>query len=247
VPSYDDLVVSLRRTADELVGQRDLRDVDATLSKIVAAAVQLVPGADAGGISMTENGEVTSRNPTAPGITKLDQLQSELHEGPCISAIDEPAEDGVVLAEDLAGADGARWPRFSPQAVQAGYRSMLSTQLAFADGVRAALNLYASRSHAFDEEDRRTAGLFALQAAPLLYSSREAERFQRALQSRDVIGQAKGILIERYGVDDAEAFQMLVKASQDTNIKLATVAEWLRGETIEKHTAGATAHGSNHA
>ena len=247
MPSYDDLVVSLRQAADDMVGQRDLRDVDATLSKIVAAAVQLVAGADAGGISMTENGEVTSRNPTAPGVTKLDALQSELHEGPCISAMDDPAADGVVVAEDLAGADGARWPRFSPQAVEAGYRSMLSTQLAFADGVRAALNLYASRPHAFDEEDRRTAALFGLQAAPLLNGSREAERFQRALQSRDIIGQAKGILIERYGVDDTEAFQMLVKASQDTNIKLAKVAEWLRGEAIENHTARATAGDSTHS
>ncbi|MCD2195362.1 ANTAR domain-containing protein [Actinomycetospora endophytica] len=110
--------------------------------------MRLVPGADAGGISMTRNGQVTSRNPTAPGVTKLDQLQSELREGPCVSAMDDPAADGVVLADDLAGPDGDRWPR---------------------------------------------------------------------------LGQAEGILIERYGVDD-EAFQMLVRSSQDTNLKLVEVA-----------------------
>lgn len=231
-----DLVVSLRRAAGELIEQRNLRDLDATLSAIVEAAVALVPGADAGGISMTEKGRVTSRNPSAPGVTKLDQLQSELHEGPCISAMEEPAEDGVVQADDLAGADGDRWPRFGPQAVEAGYRSVLSTQLAFAEGVRAALNLYASEPHAFDEDARRTAALFGVQAATLLYGSREVGQLETAVQSRDIIGQAKGILIERYGVDDAEAFQMLIRASQDTNMKLVRVARWLQGETIEKHT-----------
>ena len=239
MPSFDDLVVSLRQAADELIRQRNLRHVDATLSKIVATAVQLVAGAEAGGISMIEDSEVTHRKATTYGVTKLAQLQCELREGPCISAMDEPAEDGVVLADDLAGAEGERWPRFSPCAVEAGYRSMLSTHLAVADGVRAALDLYASRPYAFSEDDRRIAALFALHAAPLLNGTREAQRFERALQSRDVIGQAKGILIERYGVDDTEAFQMLGKASQNTNIKLATVAESLRNETIETHAANA--------
>jgi hypothetical protein len=243
----DDLVVSLRRAAGELIEQRNLRDLDATLSQIVQAAVQLVPGADAGGISMTERGRVTSRNPSAPGVTKLDQLQSELHEGPCITAMDEPAADGVVLADDLAGADGDRWPRFGPQAVEAGYRSVLSTQLAFAEGVRAALNLYAGAPHAFDEEARRTAALFGLQAATLLYGSREVGQLELAVQSRDIIGQAKGILIERYGVDDAEAFQMLTRASQDTNMKLSRVAQWLQGETIEKNTTEAPLTGDQQA
>ena len=231
----DDLVTSLRRAAGELVRRRTFRDLDATLAHIVAAAVQLVPGADAGGISMNDHGQVTSRNPTAPVVTRLDELQSELGEGPCISAMEEPADDGVVLAEDLAGVEGRRWPRFAAEAVAAGYRSMLSTQLLAADGFRAALNLYASRPHAFGEEARRTAALFGVEAGALLYGCRQVSQLEHALQSRDVIGQAKGILIERYGVDDVEAFQMLVRASQDTNMKLVKVAEWLQSETLEKH------------
>ena len=110
-----------------------------------------------------------------------------------------------------------------------------STQLAVTDGVRAALNLYAARPHAFDDEARSTAALFGVQAATLLYGSREASNLELAIRSRDLIGQAKGILIERYGVDDTEAFQMVVRASQDTNMKVVTVAEWLRGEAIGKN------------
>lgn len=234
---HDELAACLRGAAARLTEQRAVCDLDETLTQIVVAAVELVPGADAGGISLAEKDSVTSRNPTAPGVTKLDQLQSELHEGPCISALDEPAQDGVVLAGDLAGEDAARWPRFSPQAVEAGYRSILSTQLQAGDGTRAALNLYAARAHAFNREARQTAALFASQAALLLYGSETARQLSRAIESRDVIGQAKGILIERLRIDDGEAFQVLVAASQDNNIKLVDVARWLVTDTTSQVTA----------
>jgi AmiR/NasT family two-component response regulator len=64
----------------------------------------------------------------------------------------------------------------------------------------------------------------------LLYGSEQATHLQRALDSRDAIGQAKGILMERFAVDDHGAFQMLVRSSQDTNMKLVDVALWLREE-----------------
>lgn len=235
--AHDELTASLRASARGLLDQRNVRDLDRALTEIVKAAVELVPAADAGGLSMAEDGCVTSRNPTAPGVTKLDELQSELHEGPCISALEDPAEDGVILAGDLAGDDAVRWPRFSPKAVTAGFRSVLSTQLVASRGARAALNLYAARAHAFDHGARQTAGLFALQAAMLLYGSDTVCGLNRAIDSRDVIGQAKGILMERHHVDDGEAFQMLVKASQDSNTRLVEVARWLVNEVIG-HRAG---------
>jgi hypothetical protein len=232
MPAHDRLAAALRAAAERLLDQRGVRDLDETLTQIVAAAVDLVPAADAGGISMVERGFVTSRNPTAAGVGELDQLQSELHEGPCISALDDPAEDGVVLVDDLHGDDAARWPRFSPHAVDAGFRSVLSLQLRSSRGVRAALNLYATGSHAFDDEARQIAALFALQATMLIFGTVAVEQLHRAVESRDIIGQAKGILIERHHVDDAEAFQMLVNASQETNIKLVELARSLVDETI---------------
>jgi hypothetical protein len=234
--AHDELAASLRAAAERLLEQRSVRDLDETLSQIVSAAVNLVPSADAGGISMVEDGVVTSRNPTDPGVTELDRLQSELHEGPCISALEDPAEDGVILADDLAAEDATRWPRFSPAAVASGYRSVLSTQLQAREGGRAALNLYAAGARAFDQDARQTAALFALQATMLLYGSEAVRGLNRAVESRDVIGQAKGILIERHGIDDTKAFQMLVSASQDTNIKLVEVARWLVSDTIAGRT-----------
>jgi hypothetical protein len=230
----DELVVSLRRAARELIAKRSIRDLDETLTQIVAAATETVPGADAGGISVTEDGQVTSRNPTTPRVTKLDQLQSELREGPCITAIEEPAEDGVIVAQDLAEDDARRWPRFAPQAVDAGYRAVLSTQLSATPTMRAALNLYARQPAVFDTASRQIAGLFGVQAAILLYGSEQAGQLQRAVDSRDVIGQAKGILMERFTLDDDEAFQMLVRSSQDTNLKLVEVATWLRDDARDR-------------
>ncbi|GAA4862008.1 ANTAR domain-containing protein [Actinomycetospora straminea] len=239
----EQLVVELRRAAQTLLGRRSIRDLQRTLSEIVAAAVETVPGASAGGISVSEDGIVDSRNPTSRGISELDRLQGELQEGPCITALESPAEDGIVMADDLGGADAERWPRFAPAAVAAGYRSMLSTQLATTGPMRAALNLYATEPHVFDPDARLTAGLFAVQAAMLLYGSEQAVHLTRAVDSRDVIGQAKGILMERFGVDETEAFQMLVESSQSTNLKLVDVARWLVAEAGRRRGRRASGDG----
>jgi hypothetical protein len=107
---------------------------------------------------------------------------------------------------------------------------MLSTQLATNGSMRAALNLYATEPAVFDLPARVTAGLFAVQASMLLHGSEQAVHLSRAVDSRDVIGQAKGILMERFGVEEAEAFEMLVESSQSTNLKLVDVARWLVAE-----------------
>ena len=223
----EELVVALRTAARALARQRSIRDLEETLRQIVVAAVETIPGVDAGSISLTEAGEVQTRHPTSTEIGTLDRTQSELREGPCLSAMEDPPESGIVVAQDLAGEDGARWPRFSPHVVEAGFRGMASTQLSVEGGVRAALNLYASAPNAFDAHARTLAGLFGIQAALLVYGSDQARHLQRAVDSRDLIGRAKGILAERFSVDDETAFQMLVKSSQDTNMKLTAVAQWL--------------------
>jgi hypothetical protein len=224
----EQLVIAVRNAAQALAKRRSLRDLEQTLAQIVASAVLSIPGVEAGSISMTEDGRIRTRHPTSDDIAELDDLQSELGEGPCIEAILDPPESGIVVAADLAGADGRRWPRFSRRAAEFGYRSLMSTQLVATDGgVRAALNLYASTADAFDEHARTLAGLFGVQAGLLVYGAGQAAHLQRAVDSRDLIGQAKGILMERFKIDDHAAFQMLVQSSQETNMKLTDVARWL--------------------
>jgi ANTAR domain-containing protein/GAF domain-containing protein len=223
----EQLVIALRTAALALARRRSIRDLEDTLAQIVASAVDTIPGVSAGSISLTEAGEVQTRHPTSDAIGKLDRTQSELREGPCLTAMEDPPESGTVVAQDLAGEDAQRWPRFAPHVVEAGFRGMASTQLSVEGGVRAALNLYATEANVLDTHARTLAGLFGIQAALLVYGSDQARHLQRAVDSRDLIGRAKGILAERFSVDDETAFQMLVKSSQDTNLKLTAVARWL--------------------
>ena len=226
----DQVLVALRNAARDLTQRRSIRDLEETLRQIVASAVETIPGVNAGSISITEHGRIETRHPTSEVIGKLDSTQSELREGPCITAIEDPPPNGLVVAEDFAGADAQRWPRFAPYVVEAGYRALMSTQLATGAGLRAALNLYSATPDAYDDNARTMAGLFGVQASLLLYGAETAAHLQRAVDSRDVIGQAKGILMERFKVDDEDAFGMLVKSSQDTNMKLTAVAHWLINE-----------------
>ena len=220
------LLGALRRAARSLTDHRRPDPHDA-VQQIVTAAVETVDPAAGGGISRTDEGTVRSAYATSDDVHALDQLQSALHQGPCITAADRPPPSGVVLARDLAGPDQERWPEFAPRASALGYRSLLSLQLSSVPGRHSALNLYGREPDAFDEEAQTTASLFSFQAGILLHGVTDAENLRRALATRDVIGQAKGVLTERFRLGDDDAFQMLVEASQTTNTKLVDVARWL--------------------
>jgi hypothetical protein len=237
-PDHEQLVKSLRGAAEQLTENRSIRDLEVTLTKLVHAAVATIPHAVGGGISRTEQGTVRSSHATDGGIYALDELQSALGQGPCITAADDPPTDGVVTANDLAGTDADRWPDFAPRCVEADYRSMMSVQLSLHGSRRSALNLYGHEPDVFDSSAELTAGLFGVQAATLLHGAEHASELGKAVESRDVIGQAKGILMERFTVDDDEAFQMLVNSSQETNIKLVGVAHWLVEEARSRRVSG---------
>ena len=237
-PDDEQLVKCLRSAAEQLTENRSIRDLETTVTKLMHAAVATIPGVAGGGISRTEQGTVRSSHATDDRIFQLDQLQSELGQGPCITAADDPPLAGVVTANDLAGADAERWPAFAPRCVEAGYRSMMSVQLSLQGRRRSALNLYSHDAGVFDASAELTGGLFGIQAATLLHGADHAAYLGKALESRDVIGQAKGMLMERFTVDDDEAFQMLVSSSQDTNMKLVDVAHWLVEEARARRAQG---------
>lgn len=226
--AHDDagLLAALRASALKLT-EIHRPSLDDALAQIVIAAVDTVPRAAGAGIARTGTGTVASAYATSEDVRSLDELQVRLHQGPCIAAAGHQPQRGFVHARDLAGRDRDLWPSFAPQAVVLGYRSLLSLPLAHAMGHSSALNLYAREPQAFDEEAIVTASLFSLQAAILIYGVRDTENVRRALDSRDLIGQAKGLLIERFHLTGDDAFQMLVEASQSTNLKLVEVARWV--------------------
>lgn len=197
-------------------------DVDTTLHAIVKAAVEYVPDAEHAGISLVERGKIRTVAPTSSIVEIIDKLQYDFHEGPCVDAI---TEHQTYRVGDVG--KETRWPAFGPTAAENGIHSLLSYRLFVTDRTLGALNLYSSRFDAFDERTEEDGLLFATHAAIALVGAQREAQLGIAIENRDIISTAKGILMERHHLDAASAFRMLVEASQSTNVKLHDAAAWL--------------------
>ncbi len=198
-------------------------DVDATLAAIVAAAVDHIDGAEYAGISLIERGHpIRTVAPTAEIVATIDAVQYRTGQGPCLDAI---AEHHVYRTGDLTAED--RWPAFTPAAAETGIRSMLAYRLFVTDTTLGSLNLYSRARDAFDDRTDEDGRLFATHAAVALAGAQAEAQLHAAIGNRDLIGMAKGILMQRHDIDTAQAFRMLVESSQHTNMKLHQVAAWL--------------------
>jgi GAF domain-containing protein len=200
--------------------------VAGTLAQVVELAVATVEGCDFAGLFLLENDVVTSPIRTDPTVDEVDALQHATGEGPCLDAI---THRQMFYADDLA--TDPRWPRFGPQADAAGIRSVLALPLS-TNGREGALNLYARYPAAFGVADRAkgvilaTLAGFAISAARSHESEeRRADNLSTALGTRELIGQAQGILMERERITSDEAFDILRRASQHLNRKLRDVAQ----------------------
>lgn len=190
-----------------------------SLETLTAAARDTVPGADYASITVVnEDGTVETLAPTDPVIAVVDQIQAELKEGPCYDAA---TDDAVYVAEDLANDE--RWPNYGPKAVAHGIGSQMGVDLHHPGSARAALNLYSHDTWHFVGAVE-TAELFASHASLVLGYVQASDHFQAALSSRKTIGQALGIVMERYGIDEDRAFQFMIRVSQDSNVKVREVA-----------------------
>lgn len=213
--SLADVLAAAARTIDH---QTNLAD---TLDSIASAAQLSIPDIDEVGISiMHRNGRIETRAATGQLVWVLDNLQYELGEGPCVSAM---REFPVVRVDDLR--HDQRWPRYVPRALSAGLRAQMAVRLYLEDETLGGLNMYATRSWDIDPDALHAAELFATHASLALGRARREEELHEALRTRQLIGQATGILMERYGVDDQRAFQYLVRVSSTSNTKLRVVAQ----------------------
>ncbi|OWY61615.1 hypothetical protein B7486_62845, partial [cyanobacterium TDX16] len=198
--------------------------VDGTRQQIVAVAEQAIQGCDGAGIFVLEDGVAATVAASSALVVEVDQLQIDSGEGPCLDA----ASDGSrCLADDLS--DDGRWSTFGPTAVHAGVRSVLAYPLA--SDRSSALNLYAALPASFTSRGQAQGQVFAALATVALAHAGEraadahrSEHLIEALETRELIGQAQGILMERERITAAEAFSVLRQASQHQNVKLRAVA-----------------------
>lgn len=149
-------------------------------------------------------------------------LQRELDEGPCLDAIDGY---GVYLSPDVE--IDPRWPRWGPKVADLGLHGVMSVRLETKNRRYGSLNLYAERRGEFSEADLALAQIFARHASIALATAHHEEGMQVAIDVRKLIGQAQGILMERFDVDADSAFAVLRRYSQHHNMKIQDVAGWV--------------------
>jgi len=181
--------------------------VDGTLAEVVGLAVTTIEGCDFAGICMLEGNRLETPVFTDPIVADLDGLQRETGEGPCLDALTHGL---TFYASDLG--EDVRWPLLGPRAV----------------------DLYARYHDAFGVIDRGRGALLAAMAGLAITvaqthedEERRAHNLQEALSTREVIGQAQGILMERDRISSEQAFDILRRASQHLNRKLREVAQGL--------------------
>lgn len=205
----------------ELAQVISLRRVDDVLVDVTAAAKELIAGVDIAGVLLVgKGGTHQTLAPTSDVMFKLDELQMTTGEGPCLQA----ALDEIVIRTDDFRNE-PRFPNYAPKVVELGLLSALSLKLYTADRTAGALNLFGYEPRPWNSEAETIGMVLAAHAASAILASRESEQLQSALSTRDRIGQAKGIIMERYGVDDIRAFDMLRQLSQDSNTRLIDIAQ----------------------
>jgi GAF domain-containing protein len=211
------LAVRMAELARQLAMPLALPDV---LTGVTKTVLEVISGADAAGFLLFTKGEkYETQAATTDLMFELDRLQVKYGEGPCVeAAIDEL----IVRTDDFQREQ--RWPNYSAEVLKLGLRSALSFKLYTTNRNAGALNIFAFEPNAFDAEDEAVGSVLAAHAAAAILASRQGDQLQSALSNRDVIGQAKGVIMERYKVDAIRAFEMLRELSQSANEKLVDVA-----------------------
>jgi GAF domain-containing protein len=208
--------------------------LDETLAGITKCACDTIPGADFASISARHrDGSLETLAPTDEIIKQADALQYEFHEGPCYDAA---TEERTIHCDDLE--TETRWPHYGPAAVKLGLRSQLALELYDGPDSSGALNLYSVDKGLLTDQ-RDLAELFATHAAIAMGHVRTVGGLVKALETRKIIGEAIGIIMERYQINEDQAFKFLVRVSQTGNIKLRRLAaQVVEGRDVKPSSTG---------
>jgi transcriptional regulator with GAF, ATPase, and Fis domain len=216
-----DLHTQLAQASRELHAEPDTQH---TMERSVCLATELIPNCHYAGISIVHrNRPIDTPAATHELVRRGDELQYAFGEGPCLDAI---WHYDTVISANLA--EEERWQRWAPcVAAELNIRSMLALRLFTSTDLVGALNLYSKEVDAFDEDDAYTGTYLAAQIAVAVAETQQSDSLRIAALNRTIIGQAQGILMERYKIDAEEAFNVMRRVSQDNNIKVIRVADEL--------------------
>lgn len=210
--------------------------LESTLQRVAALARATVDGCDSAGVTIRTNSKVSTAAATDDFTLKIDHDQYENREGPCLQAL---STQEVVSVENIA--NDIRWPNFAKAAERDGLGAVLSLPLSARDQPIGALNLYSKKANSFGDNSRPLGELFARQASVAISNAHVyrsavqlAEQLKDAIKTREVIGEAKGILMAQERVTEDEAFEMLKRVSQNKNVKLREIAQKIVDEAVKK-------------
>jgi len=223
MPEQSPLERSLEELSTFLVTDQSSDD---TLTRVALLALEAVPPAVFAGITMMVDGRPTTQTFTDPTCPEIDHAQYESGHGPCLDAF----RNGTKIVVDSLELDD-RYPEFAASAMAHGLRSTLSLPMLTGGNSLGALNFYSDSDGAFGETEAEIGRLFAAQATVVLVNAQaywgarlQSEHLAQALVGREVIDMAKGIIMNAMGCGPEEAFDTLVKQSQQENRKLREVA-----------------------
>lgn len=200
---------------------QDQHDPNATVKTAVELLVRNVEGCDAASVSLVY-GKRRVETPAASDdlAATADRLQQEHREGP---ALDTLWDEESLYVPDLA--DDPRWPHWGPGLMElTGVRSVLTFRLFTLKDIIGALSMYSAKADAFTTEDKAEGQALAARIAIAVLAAQRLEQYESALDSRTIIAQACGLVMERYDIDGARAFALLTRLSQTQNIKVRDVA-----------------------
>ncbi|TDD30036.1 ANTAR domain-containing protein [Kribbella turkmenica] len=207
------------------IEMHDAPGVEETIDAVVQFALQALNCSYAGVALYTRGSQPEVAATTDPVVDDVYSLQINSQNGPLVTALRDRA---TVLIRDTLTDD--RWPEWAEKVAALGVRSVLDVPLTTGDGNRSTvgvLGLYSPIPDAFGEDDEAIAHILARHASVAVAAARHEETMAQAVDARKLVGQAMGILMERFDVDGDRAFAILKRYSQDTNTKLRDVAQQL--------------------
>lgn len=196
--------------------------VEETVEKVLEFTLKAIGSDYAGVIFVRGKHDIETAAATDPIVAKLDAMQLEVGEGPDVSVLEDRLS--VIVSDTRTE---TRWPLWAARVHDAGIRSLLSVRMYTDDETIGTLNAYSRHPDAFDVDDQAVAHILARHAAVALGSARKIENLWSAVDARKRIGQAQGILMERFDLSADQAFAVLLRYSQDNNVKLRVVADRL--------------------
>jgi GAF domain-containing protein len=207
----------LAAAARDMAGEHSTQD---TLDRAVGLAIDLIEGCDIAGVSVVHKTRIDTPAATDETVRLIDETQFAMQQGPCLDAL---REHETVASNDL-GSD-ERWPEWGPRMAQEAHvKCCLCFQLFTAGEALGALNLYSYHTHGFTVADVDNGLALAAQVAIALAAAQHEEQLEVEMDNRTVIGQAQGILMERFDLEPDTAFRVLARFSSSLNIKVHDVA-----------------------